>query len=169
MRLSSLIVSAAMLAAMLAMDLSTAGCSSDEKTCSDYTPPASFDPSTPAISFRNDVVKVFNFSCTFTSCHGTQSGGSNGIYLGGVGSDPATVRAGLVDQPAPELPSMSFVKPGEPASSYLMRKMDGSQCTLNAQCKDGDCGDSMPHNEDLLDEDTRNVVRRWIAQGAQDN
>jgi hypothetical protein len=171
MRISSLFASTAVLAITVGTALTSAGCpSSDDKKCSDYVPPATFDPNTPVVSFRNDVApKVFNFSCTFTSCHGTQSGSSNGIYLGGNGSDPAQVRAGIVDQPAPELPSMAFVKPGDPRNSYLMRKMDGSQCVLNAQCKDGDCLDSMPHNEDTLDEDTRNIVRRWIAQGAQDN
>ena len=114
MRISSLFASAALLAITLGTALTSTGCpSSDDKKCSDYVPPATFDPNTPVVSFRNDVApKVFNFSCTFTSCHGTQSGSSNGIYLGGNGSDPAQVRAGIVDQPAPELPSMAFVKPG---------------------------------------------------------
>jgi hypothetical protein len=170
MRFSSLLASTLLGSITLASALTTTGCpGSDEKKCSDYTPPASFVAETPVISFRKDVVPIFNFSCTFTSCHGTQSGNSNGVYLGGSGSDPAAVRAGIVDKPAPELPSMSIIKPGAPHDSYLMRKMDASNCLLTAQCTNGDCGDSMPKNEDPLDEDTRNIVRRWIAQGAQDN
>ena len=149
--------------------MTTACPGSDEKKCMDYTPAASFDSTTPVTSFRNDVVPIFNFSCTFTSCHGSQSGNANGVYLGGAGSDPTAVRAGIVDKPAPELSSMAIIKPGDPHDSYLMRKMDASNCLLSAQCTNGDCGDSMPKNEDPLPEDKRNVVRRWIAQGAQDN
>lgn len=162
-----------MLTATLVMTATSAGCpSSDGKKCEDYNPPASFDPNTPVVSFRVEVMNVFKGSCQFSTCHGSQSGSSNGVYLGtqGVAVDPSMVRAGLVDKPAPELPSMALIKPGDPRNSYLMRKMDGSNCLLNAQCTDGNCGDSMPKNDDLLDEnDQRAVVRRWIAQGAQDN
>jgi hypothetical protein len=170
MRFSSLLASTFLSGITLASALTTTGCpSSDEKTCSDYTPPASFDPTTPVVSFREKVVPIFNFSCSFTSCHGNQFGNANGVYLGGERSDPTVVRAGLVDKPAPELPSMSLIKPGAPHDSYLMRKMDASNCLLSAQCKDGDCGDSMPKNDIPLEETERNKVRAWIAQGAQDN
>lgn len=169
MRFSSLVTAVASMAFLLAVAIPSGGCpSSDEKECSDYLPPASFDATTPVVSFKADVfTKIFTMSCAFSSCHGTQSGSSNGVYLGGF--DASAVRAGLVDKPAPELPSMPFIKPGDPRNSYLMRKMDGSNCVLDAQCTDGDCGDSMPKGNDKFDEDTRNVVRRWIAQGAQDN
>ena len=167
MRLTSLVATALTLATMIAVALPSTGCPSDDKKCSDYAPPTSFDPNTPATSFEKDVFPIFKFSCAFTSCHGTQSGSSNGVFLGG--EDAKTVRTGLVDQPAPELTAMPLVKPGDPHGSYLMRKMDGSHCLLDAQCTDGSCGDSMPHNEDTLDVATRDVVRRWIAQGAPDN
>jgi hypothetical protein len=170
MRFSSWLASTLLGGITLASALTTTGCpGSDEKTCSDYMPPASFDATAPVVLFRRDVVPIFTKSCTFTTCHGSQSGNANGVYLGGVGSDPAAVRAGIVDKPAPELPSMAIIKPGAPHDSYLMRKMDASNCLLTAQCMNGDCGDSMPKNDEPLDEDTRNFVRRWIAQGAQDN
>jgi hypothetical protein len=51
----------------------------------------------------------------------------------------------------------------------LMRKMDGSQCALDAQCAGGSCQSSMPKNESLLEVAQRDIVRRWIAQGAKQN
>jgi len=128
------------------------------------SPPPSFDPSAPVVSFKTDVFPIFGFSCAFSTCHGSTAGSSNGIFLGG--NKPETVRTNLVDVPAPELPSMAFVKAGDPRNSYLMRKLDGSNCVLDAQCTDGDCGDSMPQNEDKLAIEQRDLVRRWIAQGA---
>jgi hypothetical protein len=50
-----------------------------------------------------------------------------------------------------------------------MRKMDGSQCALDAQCAGGSCQSSMPKNEGLLDVTTRDTVRRWIVQGAKND
>jgi hypothetical protein len=168
MRLTSLVAPVLGVAMMTALVLPSCKNGDDEvDQCRDYTPPASFDPSTPVVSFQNDVVPIFNFSCVFSSCHGSLSGGANGIFLGG--ADAKAVRKNLVDVSAPELPSMVFVKPGDPRNSYLMRKLDGSQCLLDAQCIDGDCGDSMPQNEQTLPIETRDVVRRWIAQGAQEN
>ena len=50
-----------------------------------------------------------------------------------------------------------------------MRKLDGSQCVLDAQCKGGSCQESMPKGDGLLDLATRDTVRRWIAQGAKND
>jgi hypothetical protein len=64
---------------------------------------------------------------------------------------------------------MAYVKAGDPSQSFLMRKMDGDQCVLDAQCAGMTCQTSMPQNLPLLDVAPRDVVRRWIAQGAADN
>lgn len=168
MRCSSFVVSLVMVTATLGVTLTSTGCpSSDDKVCSDYTPPAGFDEKTPVVSFREKVFPIFAPSCKFSTCHGNEFGDANGVYLGS--PDPSLLRANLVDKPAPELSTMSFVKPGDWRNSYLMRKLDGTQCLLNAQCKDGDCGDSMPRGNDLIDQAVRDDVRRWIAQGALDN
>jgi hypothetical protein len=153
------------------------GCpSSDGPACSDYQAPASFDVSTP-VSFKNEIVLgpngIFFKACAFVSCHGAEQGASNGVFLGGL--DASKVRAGLVDQPSEELPTMAKVKAGAPHDSYLMRKLDGSNCVLASQCVEtantqkGDCGVSMPRNSDPLSQTDRDKVRRWILQGALDN
>ena len=82
---------------------------------------------------------------------------------------PGRVHAGLVDVRSSHLPTMAIVAPGNPRESFMMRKVDGSQCVLDPQCIDRDCGDSMPRREEMLPLDARDTLRRWIAQGAKND
>jgi hypothetical protein len=127
-------------------------------------PPASFDAQNPKETFLTSVYPIFEESCSFTTCHGSVSGSSNGVFLGR--GNPKRVYDAIVDVRSSHLPTMSYVKPGEPRESFLMRKLDGSHCVLDAQCTEKSCGESMPRNDGIFDEDRRNKIRRWIAQGA---
>ena len=48
----------------------------------------------------------------------------------------------------------------------VMHKLDADQCTL--ACANGDCQHAMPF-DGMLPVETRDIVRRWISQGAQNN
>jgi hypothetical protein len=149
-----------------------AGCSTPSKACTAYATPAAFDPSSPAVSFKNDVVPIFVLSCAFESCHGAGHGDNQGVYLGSKTAsalDLPRLYAATVGKASNELPAMSYVTAGDTANSYLLHKIDGDICTLNARCANASCGDTMPQGNDLLPVETRDVVRRWIAQGAKDN
>ena len=66
------------------------------------------------------------------------------------------------------------VVPGDPANSFMMHKLDGDQCTMATDCATGmtmytDCGQQMPYSSPALDDATRDTIRRWISQGAQNN
>jgi len=157
---------------------STAACSSSSNNnnppaggCTAYQVPAGTDLTQPAVSFSNDVVPIFVESCAFSSCHGAASGGNNGIKLGSKTTtvQPSEIHDALVGKPAPELASMSLVTAGDPSKSYLMHKMDGDQCTFDKQCTNETCESSMPQGSDVLKPEQRDVIRRWIAQGAQNN
>jgi hypothetical protein len=132
--------------------------------CASYVVPAGTDLTQPPVQLQRDVVPILSRSCAFVSCHGAVSGENNGLYLG---TDGARVRSEAVGRPAGELPTMSYVTPGDPAESYVMHKIDGDQCTLVARCGGGDCGTSMPEAKDLMAIRDRDTVRRWIAQGAK--
>jgi hypothetical protein len=157
-------------ALLLASSLTLAGCTSSSgssgSSCADDQPLAGFDATTPSVSFANDVMPIFGQSCAFSTCHGSTTGPANGVFLG---KDPARVFTAINGVHGDELQTMAFVTPGDPRQSYLMRKMDGSQCALDAQCTGGSCQSSMPKNESLLDVPARDIVRRWIAQGAKNN
>jgi len=154
---------------VVAFALTLLGCPGSDpggSSCEDYSPPAGFDAQSPKVGFAADVAPIFKQSCAFSTCHGASTGTANGVYLG---SDTARVHTGLVSNKATELPTMPLVTPGDPRNSYLMRKIDGSQCALDAQCTGGLCQDSMPKAQDKLPVETRDVVRRWIAQGAKND
>lgn len=132
--------------------------------CAAYQVPASFDLTTPAVSFRSDVMPILQRSCTASSCHGGKAGGLT-INV----NDLAAAHKAMVNVPSGQLASMPLVTPGDPAKSYLLRKLDNDACLMDEQCKNGKCGTLMPKNGDVLEITDRDAVRRWIAQGAKED
>jgi hypothetical protein len=156
------------LLSMLAFAVPLGGCPDDAAAeCSDYSPPASFDALNPTVTFAKDVMPIFSKSCALVSCHGSTTGTTNGVFLGG--TDATRVHQSIVDVRSSKLPTMSYVKPGDPHESFLLRKMDASQCMLDAQCTGADCGESMPRSGETLSIEQRDTIRRWIAQGAKND
>jgi hypothetical protein len=134
--------------------------------------PSGTDLKTPVESFKDDVMPIFDANCGSSSCHGSAAAPTGGIFLGAStanGSDSAEVYVGLVGPGSEELPSMPYVTPGAPSLSYLQHKLDGDQCHYDAECAGESCVAAMPNGGMLLPVATRDVVRRWIAQGAKDN
>jgi len=95
---------------------------------------------------------------TCAGCHGGAGG------LGGF-EDCASAHAALVNVPSTRLPGMDRVEPGDPAASFFMRKLDGTQGAFDAQCTGGSCGAVMPPGG-LLAAGVRDALRAWIAAGA---
>lgn len=154
---------------------STGGCpEKDAQGCFDY----GCYTEGPTRSFKADVVPIFEQSCSLSSsCHGDPASPdpASGYrpYLGEVDeqttpTDTAKVLSLIVGQASHAAPSMPIVDPGKPESSFLMQKLDGTLTCASVTCT-SDCGDSMPQGNDLLPRETRDVVRDWIKQGAQDN
>ncbi len=133
--------------------------------CKTHEVPASTDLAKPSVAFRKDVLPVFEQSCAFSACHGATTGKANGVFLGK--GDPDRVHSAIVGRPSVTLPNMNFVTAGDAKKSFLMRKMDGDQCALD--CGPPGCGSSMPRNEEPLPIEQRDVLRRWIAQGAKND
>lgn len=151
-----------------------AGCTSDgadtpRPSCEAYAVPSTFDAMAKTVSFRQTIVPIFEARCSGGACHGASTGTNNGIRLGGTPApDPSDVRSDLIDKDAKRV-AMRYVTPGDPAGSYLLRKIDGDQCALDEKCAAGTCLGPMPGDDDRLSEEERFDVRRWIAQGALDN
>ncbi len=180
---ASLLFSVFAAAALALSATSLAACSTTSApatTCTAYVVPASTDLKA-ATSFKTDVLPILVQSCAFTSCHGMPGGTNNGVSLGvkpPAMSDPVMVVAAMVNVKAKELPTMNFVTPSDPANSYVMHKIDGDNCTFDKMCSDGTlpyrpgsatCQGTMPQAGDLLPVEKRDTIRRWIAQGAQNN
>lgn len=135
----------------------------DAGACEPYVVPSGMNLMAPAVTFSANVLPVLAHSCTSASCHGGASP-QGALDLG----QAANTYTNLVGPLARELSTMPFVMPGHPDESYLMHKLDADQCTLASQCVSGDCKQSMPLNNPL-DASSRDTIRRWIVQGAQNN
>jgi hypothetical protein len=142
-------------------------------TCPPYVVPTGTDLMTPVVAFKTDVMKVFNDNCGSSACHGSASAPTGGVFLGAStanGSDASKVHAAIVGKAGDELTSMPFVTASDPEKSYLMHKIDGDQCQFDAQCADQSCLSEMPSGlGSMLPAQTRDIVRRWIAQGAKND
>lgn len=145
-----------------------AGCGDEGRAssdiCTEYE--STIDLGAPPVSFRNEVMPIFNRRCALSSCH---SGGQPGGGLALAQGDASKSRASLVGVSAEQLPSMQRVAPGDPTKSYLMRKIDGDACIFSAQCRERGCGAPMPQAGELLAPTDRDKIRRWIGQGATAN
>jgi hypothetical protein len=130
------------------------------------------DLTQPVVSFKTDVMVIFNDNCGSSTCHGTTMSPSGALFLGALsatGGDASAVYAALVGPKSGELLSMPFVTPGDPSKSYLMHKVDGDQCHFDAECVGQSCLAAMPNGGQTMPVSRRDTVRRWIAQGAKDN
>lgn len=136
------------------------------KTCSADVASAS-ELASPVVSFETDVAPIFAKACAFSSCHGSHGAGNHGLFLAANGTDGMSAVKTSLAGTSQELPSMKFVAPGDPQNSFVLHKLDGDLCGLDAQCVGGACGVSMPQGNDLLPQASRDTVRRWIAQGAK--
>jgi hypothetical protein len=135
--------------------------SAKPRQCLPPAPPV--DLVMPEISFSKTIVPIVQSNCSLPACH-ADARVSLGIYLP---MDAAEIYK-AVRAPATTNLKLDFVKPGAPADSYLMHKVDGTHCALDKDCVKGACGQEMPPGATLSIDD-RNAIRRWIAQGAKNN
>ena len=117
--------------------------------CFDY---ATFDGTTPAVTFSTDVLPIFQGSCGLSAaCHGCDGVNNAGCttpgyqpFLGTSLTDPkmttaqiAAIFSTAVGQPAQLQtstldgsmvgnPDMSIIKASDPANSFMMYKLDGA-------------------------------------------
>jgi len=106
-------------------------------------------PPMPTVSFADDLQPIFNIDCA--NCH------TNGATNGGLDLNEGASYTNLVGIASPSFGTIRVVA-GEPDSSFLYQKLTGTQ-------SDG----SMMPPPGLLPADKQELVRVWIAEGAQDN
>ncbi|MBX3126128.1 MAG: hypothetical protein KF718_05405 [Polyangiaceae bacterium] len=175
------------------------GCGAEEEapkpSCANLTCPfdyAAFDGQTPAVSFEADVMPIFRRACGFSVCHGSATKPAASLFLGprcpSQKDDPTCTtdgpddagRQAIIDAilgvASSTAPAMDIVSANDPANSFLMLKMDGCHDSAGLTCTpqpgakgDDPCGDAMPQTSSSLCDDERDVVRRWIAQGAKND
>jgi methionine-rich copper-binding protein CopC len=99
--------------------------------------------------FESIQANVFTPLCT--TCHS----GASAPY--GLRLDATNSYALLVGVDSGEVPTLQRVQAGNPDASYLIQKLIGSAAV----------GDRMPYGGPYLPQSTIDVIRQWIANGAQ--
>jgi hypothetical protein len=128
----------------VAAALVLAGCSdqgSNPANADTSVPPSTTSEST-SVSFQTQIKPIFQrYGCA--SCHG----GSGGLFVQSV----AQLLQGGTDGPA--------VTPGKADNSLIIRKLSSTP----------PFGDRMPQGGPYLPDNTVQVIKDWINQGAKDN
>jgi len=114
-----------------------------------------FDVLTP--SWADIHTQIVGPACS--GCHGGAGG------LAGLG-DCNTGHANMIGVASSEHMTMNRIEPGDPSSSWLMHKLDGTQGAFTAQCFGSFCGNQMPLGGPFLSQDELDAIRAWITNGA---
>ena len=109
------------------------------------------------VSFAEDVQPIFTNSCAISNCH---AGGSPSI---GMNLSAGQAYQNIVNVPAVELAGMDRITPGEPDSSYLVHKIQGTQLDV------GGTGQRMPLIGCCLSQTQIETILAWVEAGAENN
>jgi hypothetical protein len=122
--------------------LTGAGCSDNGSA----TGPGDGDgDGTDDVSFSEDVMPIFQANCTGVGCHIGTASPAHGLNLSTYDGVIAGATAGAV------------VIPNNADDSEIIRRLEG------------DSQPSMPFGQPLLPQETVDVIRAWIDQGAENN
>jgi hypothetical protein len=114
-------------------------------------------PPAVEVTLSGHVQPIFTESCALSDCHaGAQAPQGQNLSEGQAFANIVNVASG-------ELPSMNRVTPGDPETSYLVHKIQGTQATV------GGSGGRMPLGTGALPQSEIDVIRAWIADGAKNN
>jgi len=103
-----------------------------------------------------NVQPIFNTNCAVSGCHaGTSPQQGQNLSAGVSFSNIVGV--------ASNESALLRVKAGDPDSSYLVHKIQGTQGTF------GGSGGQMPLGRSPLSQDNIDIIRDWIAAGALNN
>jgi hypothetical protein len=133
--------------------IALAGCAGDGDGLDENGRPIGEDPGGggggPAADFASIQASVFTPICTV--CH-TGASAPLGLRL-----DEGVSYALLVNAPSVQAPTLLRVNPGDPDSSYLIQKLEGTAAV----------GGRMPLGGPALSAETIASIRQWILEGAQ--
>lgn len=112
--------------------------------------PGGGEPIDPTAAFTRVQNEVFTPTCSVIGCHDTLGQQSQQIL------SPGRAYASIVNVPSVEMPQLMRIRPGDPANSYLYRKVTGAGIT----------GERMPQFGPPLPDAQIRLIRDWIRRGA---
>jgi len=120
-------------------------------------------PPAATVSFSQNIQPIFNVSCaTSSACH-VGATAAEGLQL-----TPGVSYGAIVNVPAVEMPKLLIVKPGDPDTSYLVRKIEGGPNISGLQMPQG-CPGTPAGGAVCLTPDSIAAIRTWVTECAQNN
>ena len=136
---------------LLVVSILVAACGSSSINTSTSTT-STIPPS--EVSFSQDIQTIFNLNCVV--CHqGTSSSGELNL-------EPNAAYQNIVNIDSMQS-SLKLVSPSNSENSYLWHKLAGTHRDV------GGSGVRMPYNAPPLQQNELDLIKKWIAEGAQDN
>jgi hypothetical protein len=114
------------------------------------TSPGVGEPIDPSATFTRVQNEIFTPTCASIGCHNIIGQQSQMVL------SPGRAYSYIVDVNSVEMPQLKRIAPGDPASSYLYRKITGAGIT----------GERMPLQLPPLPDAQLRLVRDWIRRGA---
>ena len=115
------------------------------------------------ISFKGVIQPIFNRSCAFSpSCHAGPAP-SQGNDL-----SPGKACASSINVKATEVPTLKRVKPGDPANSYLVQKIQGPVVS-GVLMPQGCPGPPVDSRAQCLTPDEIQAIVQWVTECAPCN
>ena len=136
-------------ALVIAASIAVGGCAGNGDGLDETGRPIDTGPLPLAPTFASIQQNVFTPFCT--TCH---AGASAPV---GLRLDEASSYAALVNTASVEVPALRRIRPGDPDASYLIQKIEGRAAV----------GGCMPLGQPALPQATIDVIRQWVADGAQ--
>ncbi len=135
----------------LALLATLAGCAGNGEGLDKNGLPLSSSSATSVLSADFNSIQDNVFTPVCATCH-SGANAPRGLRL-----DAGNSYALLVGVASSEVPNLQRVRPGDPGASYLLQKIEGSAAV----------GQRMPLGGPYLPQATIEVIRQWIANGAQ--
>jgi hypothetical protein len=107
-------------------------------------------PIDPNATFTRVQNEIFTPTCAVIGCH-DPIGRQSQLLL-----NAGNAYGNIANVPSVEMPALTRIEPGDPANSYLYRKITGAGIT----------GDRMPQGGPPLSDAQISLVRDWIRRGA---
>jgi len=105
-------------------------------------------------TFTAVKAQILTPNCARSGCHG------NGSANAGLAMDADVAYGNLVSVASTQRPSLTRIEPGNPADSYLWRKVNGGPDIF---------GQRMPAGRPALSQDLLELLEAWILAGALDD
>jgi len=150
--------------AVLAIGGALTGCAGSGGGGGGSAPPkrACKPPAVLTISFAHTIQPIFDRSCALGGCH------VGPVPTGGQDLTAGVAYSQSVNVPSTQQPRLKRVKPGDPANSYLVRKIQGGPNISGVLMPNG-CPGVPAAGAQCLTPDEIMAIVQWITECAPNN